>query len=257
MVVVASGMHSTADSYGDAPEECQVLSGTFGILVQCALFGLSAGTLLLKWSLETPRRRFPIFLLDSSKQIVGAGVIHVLNLVCAMIFSAHEAAQAGECAWYWVNIMIDTTFGVLLCYVLLKATEKLFGYETGHYGKGAQTGIKWEDNPDYTKWAMQIMVWSMIVSTMKLVVVVVMAVGAPFWEWLAVKCTHWIKDRRTRLVFVMIITPTCMNMFQFCVTDSFLKFQKMRANAKDVKKEDFPSEDKHELAQPLINESRL
>mmetsp|Transcript_13297 Transcript_13297/g.30299 ORF Transcript_13297/g.30299 Transcript_13297/m.30299 type:complete len:254 (-) Transcript_13297:3-764(-) len=252
MVVVASGMQGSLADFADAPEECEVLSGAFGVLVQCTLFGLSAGTLLLKWSLETPRRRFPIFLLDSSKQIVGAGVIHVLNLVAAVVFSAHEEATAGECAWYWVNIMIDTTFGVLLCYWLLKATEVLFGYESGHYGKGAQTGIKWEENPDYSKWAMQVMVWSLIVSTMKLVVVVVMTLGHSFWEWLAILCTGWIKDRRARLVFVMIITPTCMNMFQFCVTDSFLKFQKMRTNMKDVKNEDRPGEDKHELAQPLM-----
>merc|ERR1719387_1195839 len=132
------------------PQQCNILSDTFGFIVQGLLFGVCVGSLLLKWYMEVPRRKFKIFLLDSSKQIVGAGVIHVLNMACAMWFTELSAGgeEADECAWYWVNIMIDTTFGCIVCWALLKLSELLFGYDSGHYGKGAATGIDWEANPD-------------------------------------------------------------------------------------------------------------
>lgn len=207
-------------------EQCHIFDGAFAIFVQVLLFAIVVCTLVLKWWFEQPRRRFGIFLLDSSKQIVGAGAIHVANMLCAMIFAAQlEHHEGDECAWYWVNIMIDTTFGVLVCYLLLKITEMLFGYDSGHYGKGATSGINWEDNPDYKKWAAQICVWCCIVMTMKLIVVAIMAVAPEFWVSFANTCTQWLEDDSQRLVFVMIVTPTVMNMFQFLVTDSFLKFK--------------------------------
>lgn len=217
---------SNALLHSGSPKSCQVLGDTFGFIVQGLLFSICVGSLLLKWKLEKPQRRFLIFFLDSSKQIAGAGVIHILNMICAMIFSAHEEATADECAWYWVNIMIDTTFGVVVCYWILKASEKLFGYKSGHYGKGASTGIDWVSNPDYWKWFHQISVWCVIVCCMKLVVVAIMWMGHSFWEWAAMLATHWIEDKQRRLIFVMIVTPTCMNMFQFWVTDTFLKYTK-------------------------------
>lgn len=209
-----------------SPKECQILGDFFGYVVQGLLFGICVGSLVLKWQLEVPKRKWRIFLLDSSKQIVGAGLIHVLNMICATLFSGVEDATADECAWYWVNIMIDTTFGVLICYWILKLTERLFGYESGNYGKGAQTGIDWENNPDYGKWGKQISVWCAIVSMMKCIVVVIMWLFSDFWEKTAILATHWIEDKKWRLIFVMVVTPTCMNMFQFWVTDSFLKWKK-------------------------------
>lgn len=209
---------------GETPKECQVLSDFFGVVVQGLLFLATLGTLLLKWRLEKPQRKFWIFLLDSSKQIAGAGMIHCLNMLCAFIFGHAGHGGADECSWYWVNIMLDTTFGVLVCYGLLKASERLLGYDSGKYGKG-ETGIDWEVNPDYRTWGEQITVWCFIVSLMKLVVVAVMFVGGSLWGWLAVTCTHWITSRKPRLIFVMIVTPLCMNIFQFVVTDTFLKYK--------------------------------
>merc|ERR1719464_467635 len=128
-----------------------------------------------------------------------------------MVFTGLDQASADECAWYWVNIMIDCTVGVLICWVLLKATEKAFGYSSGHYGKKAKTGIDWEGSPDYGKWAAQIGVWCVIVCIMKLAVGLLMLAFSGFWERAAAFSTQWITDHQLRLFFVMVITPTCMN----------------------------------------------
>jgi len=208
-----------------SPKGCQVLGDFFGFIVQGLLFAFCVGSLLLKWCIEVPRRKFKIFLLDSSKQIVGAGCIHCLNMVCAMWFAGMEIEGADECAWYWVNIMVDTTFGCIVCWGFLKISELLLGYDSGNYGKGASTGIDWESNPDYWTWSFQISIWCVIVCLMKLVVVGIMFVFSGPLSNAAIFCTHWIKDLQWRLIFVMIVTPTCMNMFQFWVTDSFIKWK--------------------------------
>lgn len=209
------------------PQECKVLHDWFGLVIQGVLFAATMGSLLLKWKLEKPQRKFWIFLLDSSKQIVGAGVIHCLNMAFAMLFGQLNHGGVDECSWYWVNIMIDTTLGVLICYGLLKASEKLLGYDSGKYGKGSQTGIDWETNPDYKTWGQQIAVWCVIVCLMKCIVVLIMWVGVVFWAWLSGAATHaFSSDPKTRLILVMVITPLIMNFFQFWVTDSFLKYKK-------------------------------
>jgi len=216
-----------------SPAGCQVLGDVFGVLVQGLLAAFVGSTLLAKWYLEKPRRQFQIFCLDSSKQVFGAGAIHVMNMVCAMAFAGDKADHGDECAWYWTNIMIDTTVGVGICYGLLKLTERLFGYDTGHYGRKAATGIDWQDNPDYSNWAKQILVWGAIVGMMKLIVVIIMYLFAPFWVRLSILATHWIEDKQMRLVFVMIITPTVMNLFQFIVQDSFLKYQQKEGSKEE------------------------
>lgn len=229
----ADGMQAEPVTNHDG-KPCQVLSGNVAFIVQVLLFGICVSSLLFKWWMEVPRRKLQIFCLDSSKQFVGAGVIHALNLVCAVAFNSMQESAADECSWYWINIMIDTTFGVGVCWFLLKATERVFGYDSGHYGKG-QTGIDWEANPDFNKWFSQISAWCLIVSTMKMIVVLIMWTFAPVWIRIAVACTHWIKQPTGRLVFVMIFTPMCMNMFQFWVTDSFLKYSKnIKTAEKDI-----------------------
>merc|ERR1711920_1038772 len=167
---------------------------------------MGVSVLLLKWWTERPRRKFQVFALDSSKQVVGSGCIHIFSMVCAMAFTSLDKAAADECAWYWVNIMLDTTLGVLICWALLRLTERTFGYSSGHYGKKSHSGIDWESSPDFGKWAAQIGVWCGIVCAMKLAVVLLMWAFASFWEHAATFSTQWIADRRARLFFVMVIT---------------------------------------------------
>jgi len=207
-----------------AGEGCQVLSDALGVVMQGLLFLVVMGSLWLKWWTEKPRRRLMIFALDSSKQVVGAGAIHAVNLALSMLFGGSFSSQgADECAWYWANLMLDTTFGVFVCWVLLRLTERLLGYSSGCYMDEARTGIDWEGSPDYAEWARQIAAWCGVVGAMKLIVLFVLWCFASSWAQLSMVSTCWVGGRQARLVFVMIITPTFMNIFQFCVTDSYLK----------------------------------
>jgi len=220
-------LHVHAQNHG-AEEGCKVLSGFSGIAVQGLLFTVCVSCLLLKWWLEQPRRKLLVFFLDGSKQILGAGVIHILNLISAKAFTAQHSA-ADECAWYWVNIMMDTTVGVGICWIMLKVSERVFGYNSGYYGKEV-AGIDWEGEPDYGKWLKQVGMWCVVVAKMKMTVAVAMYTFAPMWESISIACTYWITTDTKRLMFVMILTPVCMNMFQFLVTDSFLKYSQKKGS---------------------------
>eukprot|EP00438_Fugacium_kawagutii_P028575 Skav232564 [mRNA] locus=scaffold3309:118307:119170:- [translate_table: standard] len=56
--------------------------------------------LLLKWSQFHDGRDFFEFLMDASKQLIGAGWIHILNLLFAMrLEHQFETSGGDECDW--------------------------------------------------------------------------------------------------------------------------------------------------------------
>jgi len=249
--------HMTETSTTTMPhgnEECAVLSGFFALSIQCVLLVMSFLTLIVKWKIEIPPRTLQVFARDSSKQIIGGGVIHCWNLALAILFDHRGiGSQADQCAWYWINIMIDTTIGVGINYGLLRLTEKHFGYDSGKYLDVARNTGDEEDgdtvsvlhgtrHPSGTSadgflrggnpkpWLYQISIWLFIVSIMKCSVALLMYLLAPMWSYIGMEGTLWVPGGKdARLVFVMIVTPITMNCFQFWVQDSFLKWKKLPA----------------------------
>jgi hypothetical protein len=204
---------------------CDVLPGVFGVAVQGILFVCCMGVLLFKFSRDKVRS-FKEFALDSSKQIIGAGWIHVLNLAFAE--KLEENMETGDqCEWYWVNIMVDTTIGVLVEYALLHLIngaidtylpDQASDFESGAY-KNPATG---EFMPK--KYAKQLGVWVVVVSGMKISMLVLMLVACmPLQKVSALVLGPVMKDKQLKLLAVMIVTPLCMNAFQFWVVDNIIK----------------------------------
>jgi hypothetical protein len=142
------------------------LTGPVGIFV--------IASLILKRHFETHKRPWKIWIWDVGKQLVGQTVLHGLNLLVCLIFAykiAHiyilsphhlaldlcstERAQISgllsidhnnnPCSAYLLNILIDTTIGVLIIYFALKHATWFFsvylgkeGYESGQYGHPPQ-----------------------------------------------------------------------------------------------------------------------
>lgn len=202
-------------------EECYLLGDAFGYAMQIVLFVFCMGSLLLKWVLERPQRRFFIFAMDTSKQCVAAGCYHVLNMSLAVALDhAQSAYLADECAWYWTSFIIDCTFGLLLNYLILRTTEWLFGYESGHYGDIEESST--DDTIDWHAWLNQVLVFCMVICLSKLIVTSFLLFN-PWVAKLGMWGTYWIKNPDDRLLFVMVITPTVMNTMAFWVTDEFIK----------------------------------
>ncbi|KAF8979790.1 hypothetical protein BGZ46_005032 [Entomortierella lignicola] len=206
----------------EAPQKpaqtCELMSG-FAIFVQLLLATLAFSTLIFKRSKERPMRPLKVWLYDVSKQIVGGVVIHSLNLIAATLFGlSSDQKVSNPCIWYFLNIFLDTTFGVGVLYLFLKAADKYFTYKridglkTGDYG----------NPPQFERWWKQTLVFSLGLVVMKIVVVIILTWPFlfTFGEWFL----GWtLQNEKLQIVFVMLILPLSMNICQFWVIDYILK----------------------------------
>jgi len=210
--------------------ECLVLPGIYGIFVQALLFACCAGILYWKKKREDAKlgelaRTWTEFGLDSSKQFAGCAWLHILNLVFASV--QNFLLKGGdECTWYWLNIMIDTTLGTFVEYVLLRVftsfIKKKFGsssseFESGNY-KGEDGKVIWR------RYLKQLAVWLFIVSCMKVLMVLFMFVFSGLLLWVAsAVLSPFLKTPALKLLVVMVLVPIVMDGFQLWVTDNFIK----------------------------------
>eukprot|EP00746_Dinoflagellata_sp_MGD_P037067 gnl/MRDRNA2_/MRDRNA2_189004_c0_seq1.p1 gnl/MRDRNA2_/MRDRNA2_189004_c0~~gnl/MRDRNA2_/MRDRNA2_189004_c0_seq1.p1 ORF type:complete len:238 (+),score=21.84 gnl/MRDRNA2_/MRDRNA2_189004_c0_seq1:55-768(+) len=207
---------------------CEVLPGLFGILVQGILFLCRIGTLVFKKYREKSERTWFEFGLDSSKQLAGAGWIHVLNIVFAQRLESN-LAKGDECEWYWVNIMVDTTLGVYVSYVLLHQltamVQALFG-ERG--GDDFKSGSYKDSQGDiiYDKFYKQLVLWLVVVTGMKVFMLVLMLLfSGPLGALASFVLTPVSWHSGLKLVSVMIVTPFAMNSLQFWLVDNIIRKQ--------------------------------
>ncbi|KAG0340127.1 hypothetical protein BG004_006545 [Podila humilis] len=195
------------------------LMSSFAIFVQLLLATIAFSTLIFKRSKERPMRPIKIWLYDVSKQIVGGVVIHSLNLLAATAFgSSSEREDSNPCIWYFLNIFLDTTFGVGVLYLFLKGADKYFQYKRI---EGLRTG-EYGNPPQIQRWWKQTLVFSLGLVVMKIVVVIVLTWPFlfTFGEWVL----GWtLQNEKLQILFVMLILPLSMNICQFWVIDYILK----------------------------------
>jgi len=157
--------------------------------------------------------------------------VHTANLLASGLVSHHTDGNA--CVNYFLNILIDTTFGIGLIYVVLHATTRLFtdkfqlkGFESGVYG----------NPPSIKYWARQAALYVFALSAMKAVVVTFLVIFPGIYvagEWLL--GWTWTGDGDgLQVVFVMGIFPIIMNVLQFWFIDSIVKASTGAETPEDV-----------------------
>eukprot|EP00397_Hematodinium_sp_SG-2012_P017985 GEMP01018406.1.p1 GENE.GEMP01018406.1~~GEMP01018406.1.p1 ORF type:complete len:263 (+),score=38.83 GEMP01018406.1:23-811(+) len=216
-------------------DKCTVLSGPFSYLMQGILLCLVVLTLVFKKIRENRKlksqRTWREFALDASKQAIGSGWVHILNLLFAM--SLERRLQTGdECAWYFINIVIDCTLGVFAAKLWLNlllriknstlSEERAADLEPGNYYDSAiDDEVKTINKGRYIK---QLAMWLVVVSLMKLSMLVVMlTMCAPLQVISSFILQPVIGSPKLELIVVMCITPFLMNALQFWLFDNFLK----------------------------------
>ncbi|EGO02109.1 hypothetical protein SERLA73DRAFT_177853 [Serpula lacrymans var. lacrymans S7.3] len=198
---------------------CRLLGPT-ALIVQALMGVLVILSLVYKRHRETSKRPWRIWLFDVSKQIVGQMFVHGVNVFISDIGSHHSSGNA--CVYYFLNILIDTTFGVALLYFilhllnyLLTATLHLKGFESGKYGSP----------PSMAFWARQAAVYVLALTTMKLSVVALFAAWpgiAEVGDWL-LSWTNVGDGEAFQVIFTMGLFPIFMNILQFWLIDSIVK----------------------------------
>eukprot|EP01017_Pseudomicrothorax_dubius_P038401 TRINITY_DN5748_c0_g1_i1.p1 TRINITY_DN5748_c0_g1~~TRINITY_DN5748_c0_g1_i1.p1 ORF type:complete len:264 (-),score=21.65 TRINITY_DN5748_c0_g1_i1:107-898(-) len=215
------------------PDQVCSITDFAGIIVQLILGVLCFSILICKRYIEHPRRHWKIWILDVSKQLASALVAHFANVVLSIVLTVDDEAGTDVCCWYFVSFMSDTTIGVVICYYMLKLTNKLLAkvglhdYKTGNYIKpviGDQAKRHEPFEISYKNWAIQLTIWNIIVVLSKFVLYFVLVLFAQ--ALIAITnflFQHLVTLPVIKLIVVMIIVPVIMNSLQFWIQDNFLK----------------------------------
>jgi hypothetical protein len=127
----------------------------------------------VKHSFETPKRKMVLFLLDSTKQLLSSGLLHITNIAFSVVIGS---TQNDQCGIYLMTFVVDISLGILICYYLLKLVDKILSYrkskvlachqqlKSGNYfTKMQMEDGSFEVGIDYFVWFEQTAIWLLIV----------------------------------------------------------------------------------------------
>ena len=217
--------------------------GPFGIFIQALLGLLSFSALIVKRFFEHPKRPFIVWVLDTSKQAFSSTLAHLLNMFLAMLLSHHNESDNWE--WYFINITVDVILGVFLWYYILMLIETIAlryhisALNTGNYVR-MDLEDQWMFDFDPTKqtelndvdlriWLLQIVIWGLIVTTVKFILFFFQMFSAPVLEFIGDILIGWLLAYpKIKLLVIMMLAPFLLNVFQYWIQDNFLKAKKTR-----------------------------
>ncbi|KAK6349032.1 hypothetical protein TWF730_009792 [Orbilia blumenaviensis] len=239
----------------DDDEQCELL-GSFALFVQAALGFLALSSLVYKRWRERPQRPVKIWFFDVSKQVVGSVLVHIANLVLALLSSGRfdttphpsrlvrrdDDYHPNPCSFYLLNLAIDTTVGIAILIYALRAITYLcellppdnpfsYGITSGDYGSP----------PKASSWIKQSVLYFAGLMFMKLIVAILFAIFpivlGKFGDFLL----GWTEgNRKVQIAFVMFIFPLIMNAVQYYIIDIFIKKQDTKAPQLDDDEERQP-----------------
>ncbi|XP_063242259.1 store-operated calcium entry regulator STIMATE-like [Bacillus rossius redtenbacheri] len=197
-----SGLHCGKDA----------LTDVFGWFLQILLACLAFTCLILKRFCEPPFERRPwlIWFYDTSKQGMGALVIHMANVYLANKF------HGDPCTWYIINFLLDSSVGLFIIYIgirlsqYLARTKRWEAINFGEYGKPPSTNA----------WLAQCCLYMLLMVIVK--ICITLLIQFDFWNAVRAFILSPITNPRVELAVVMLIIPFIINALMFWVTDNFL-----------------------------------
>ncbi|CAD7967836.1 unnamed protein product [Amoebophrya sp. A120] len=227
------------EEHHEANEQC-VLLGKFGSLgwwLQVLLLVVCFVSLIYKRFTDPVRRSWTIWFLDTSKQGVAACVVHGLNIALSKLFAfLSTTPNSDACNWYWLNLMLDCTLGVLVTFLCLRILCRV--YTSVRLALYCPTKVAnftyrpelarigdYGDPIDYKIYKRQLLDYQLIIIFSKIVVLIFVQVFSD----VLLSISGFILGiftpyPRAKLVFVMVICPIVMSCLALWVTDNFLQF---------------------------------
>ncbi|KAJ8978417.1 hypothetical protein NQ317_018319 [Molorchus minor] len=204
-VTHSGGFHCSKDA----------LTDMFGWFLQVLLACLAFTCLIAKRFCEprSERRSWLIWFYDTSKQGMGAMVIHLANVWLAGQYTGDP------CTWYLINFLLDSSLGLLIIFTGIRICQFLSrtkGWEAinfGEYGKP----------PSANAWMTQCCLYVLLMVIVKVSITLFMQLD--FWENVKDFILSPIPNPKVELAFVMLIIPFFINMLMFWVTDNFLMYK--------------------------------
>nr|XP_054751428.1 store-operated calcium entry regulator STIMATE-like [Lytechinus pictus] len=226
--MATSGPETSTLANESSSDHCKPENFTdrFGMLEQGILAFLAFSFLIIKRLREPKgeRRPWKIWFFDTSKQALGAGLIHVINILLSMI-----SLRGDACTWYVIYFLLDSTAGLLFIYLQVRIAQKIVircackSLMFGEYG----------DPPKYDAWIGQCGVFIIIVIIEKIGITLLTTI--PFWTKVADVLLSPIHSPKVELTLVMLVIPFIVNTIMFWVVDNFLmgKRSKLKGYGKE------------------------
>ncbi|ODQ64715.1 hypothetical protein NADFUDRAFT_47317 [Nadsonia fulvescens var. elongata DSM 6958] len=216
------GRHLPPSSDLDDGGSCQLL-GPFALLVQASMGLIAVSTLVIKRHREHPPRPWKIWFFDVSKQVMGAGTLHMVNLLLSIISSNNNKdlpdSSDNPCDWYFLNILWDTTLGIPLLWFFLYWIQhfanslKIQGIISGQYGYP----------PKWSAYFKQAALFLFAMILMKIVIYIVFQY-LPWLDDVAKYLLSWTYfNPHLQIGFVVFVFPMIMNTLQYYLVDTIIK----------------------------------
>ncbi|XP_031626678.1 store-operated calcium entry regulator STIMATE-like [Contarinia nasturtii] len=190
---------------------CQkdALTGFLSWLLQGVLAGLAFTCLIAKRFREPPgiRRPWIVWWYDTSKQGIGAIVIHLTNVLLAPLF------QGDPCTWYVINFLLDSTIGLLIVFIGIRFCQFL-----SFYKKWPAINFGVYDAPK--SWIYQTCIYIGLMALVK--IATTLFIQWKFWEKIKNLVLSPFSNESIELILVMLVIPFFVNLLIFWVTDNFL-----------------------------------
>lgn len=188
------------------------LTDSYGWFVQVLLASLAFGLLILKRFCEPKkhRRSWLVWFYDTSKQGLGAMMVHFCNVFLS------EAFKGDPCTWYIISFLLDSTLGLAIIWAGIRLSIYIGqknGWPTiifGEYGRP----------PSVRAWAHQCALYVGIMVVEKIIITGLLVLQ--FWASVRELILAPITSPQARVVIVVLVIPFFVNALIFWVTDNFL-----------------------------------
>jgi len=140
-----------------------------------------------------------------------------------MAFEQWLDADADPCNWYWINLTLDDTVGVLVLFALLRLLQCTYRVRCVNRPELARSG-EYGDPPDSKIFARQLLDWQGLVVLQKIILAIFVVNFTSELTAVADTLLGWLDAHpKAKLVVVMVITPLTMNVFALWTADHFLQ----------------------------------
>ncbi|KAG1459801.1 hypothetical protein G6F56_006081 [Rhizopus delemar] len=170
---------------------------------------------MYKRSREKPQRPIEIWTLDVSKQFIGAGIIHFINI------GISYATENNLCVVYFLNVAMDTTLGVFILWCWMKVIWALL--DKTQISVDAYYTIP-INKRTMLLWLQQLVIFLLAIILSKICFYEILVLNEDWLSQLGELAISWTDNNpKLQLLFVMLIFPLVMNAIQFWLTDTIIK----------------------------------
>lgn len=185
------------------------LTDFFGWILQIILAGIAFSCLIAKRYCEPKYRRRPwnIWWYDTSKQGIGAIVIHMTNVYLSPLY------HGDPCTWYIINFLLDSTIGLFIIYLGIRLSIYLAKVKNW-------PAIEFGEYNVPKSWIYQTWIYVLLMMIVKLLTTII--IQMELWNSVKKAILSPFKNPKVEVIIVMLIIPFFVNVLIFWITDNFL-----------------------------------